>query len=172
MNRKLRTQISPKPEVAKGSNLAGRCGRRRPATVQNLQGLAQKGAPPEFFEILGKFFGTKSVDHLQVTVMDGGPPNYFYPIENGPGCALESYSTLPSRNFAPHEFSKLVQKWSFFEFPVTLPPAQFRASLQLCTSKKSKLAAQKISRSRFALAIFYLYYRSFFGLCSAFKTRN
>ena len=35
LNRKLRTQISPKPEVVKGSNLVGRCGRRRPATLRD-----------------------------------------------------------------------------------------------------------------------------------------
>ena len=52
LNQKIRTQISPKPEVAKGSNLAGRCGRRRPATVRDLLGLAPKGAPQEFLKIL------------------------------------------------------------------------------------------------------------------------
>jgi hypothetical protein len=75
--------------------------------VRELQGLALRGAPPRIFEILGKKFGTQTVDQLAVTVMHVGAPNYFSPIGDGPVGAIEWDRTLAPGNFAPREFSKL-----------------------------------------------------------------
>jgi hypothetical protein len=146
LNRKLRTQISPEPEVAGGSNLAGRCGRRRPATVRDLRGLAPKGAPQEFFEIFGKVEVITTVNQLAFKVMNWKVPNYFYPIGDDCPGALERDRTLGSPYFFPHEFSKLVQKWSFSNFPAAyfFPFDCFHAFLQLCMAKKYKLAKKKI----------------------------
>jgi hypothetical protein len=69
--------------------LAGRCGRRRPAAVRDLRGLAQKGAPPEFLENFWKNFGTKSGGTVLGKLCEGGPPNYFSPTGDRPVGVIE-----------------------------------------------------------------------------------